>query len=106
MQDDPVIACGPDRYDSEAVAMNQVVKYKDRYYGWYHACAEQPWRDWTTNVAVSSDLIHWKKYPGNPVVSGDKSSGMLVPDGKGFLLYTMHPDVRRHVPAENRQQSE
>ena len=98
ISDDPVIAKGPDDYDSEAVALNQVVKYKGLYYAWYHACAHQPWRDWTTNVAVSKDLIHWEKYPGNPLISGDKSSGILVRDGSRYRLYTMHPDVRIYFP--------
>jgi len=94
VSDDPVIACGPEPYDKEAVALNQIVRHRGRYYGWYHACATQPWSDWVTCVAVSDDLVHWTKYPGNPIVRGDKSSGILVPDGDGYLLYTMHPDVR------------
>ena len=53
-----------------------------------------PWKDWCTNVAVSTDLIHWRKYPRNPLVAGDKSSGIVVHDGTRFRLYTMHPDVR------------
>ena len=94
VQDDPVIALGPDAYDKYAVAMDQVIKYRGRYYAYYHACAQKPWRDWTTNVAMSTDLVHWRKYPDNPIVSGNKSSGILVPDGRRYRLYTMHPDVR------------
>ncbi len=70
VQDEPVIAKGPDRYDQHAVALNQVIKYQGRYYGYYHGTANQPWSDWTTNVAVSDDLIHWQKYPQNPIVVG------------------------------------
>ncbi|MBN1291615.1 MAG: glycosylase [Candidatus Latescibacteria bacterium] len=102
IQDDPVIAKGPDTYDSEAVAVNQIIKYNGKYYAYYHACAHQPWRDWTTNVAVSTNLINWEKYPKNPIVSGDKSSGILVHDGKQFRLYTMHPDVRVYLPNEGK----
>jgi len=98
--DDPVIACGPDTYDSEAVALNQVIEYGGRYYAVYHACAHMPWRDWSTNVAVSDDLVHWTKYPGNPIVAGDKSSGVYVHDGAVMRLYTMHPDVRVYFPGE------
>ena len=98
VQDDPVIQMGPDKYDQKAVAMNQIVKYKGRYYGFYHATAFDPWRDWTTNVAMSKDLIHWTKYAGNPIVAGDKSSGILVYDGQQYRLYTMHPDVRVYFP--------
>jgi len=101
IQDDPVIPRGPDLYDSEAVAVNQIVYYKDRYYAYYHACAHRPWRDWTTNVAVSADLIHWKKYPNNPIVTGNRSSGIIVNDGRQYRLYTMHPDVRVYFPVKS-----
>jgi len=94
VQDNPVITIGPENYDKEAVALNQIIKYKGRYYCNFHACGNKPWSDWTTNVAVSNDLIHWKKYPNNPIVSGgDKSSGILVHDGTQYRLYTMHPNV-------------
>ena len=93
VQDEPVITKGPEHYDQHAVAMNQVLKYEGKYYAYYHATSFKPWRDWTTNVAMSADLIHWKKYPQNPIVSGDKSSGILVFDGAQYRLYTMHPDV-------------
>jgi predicted GH43/DUF377 family glycosyl hydrolase len=94
VQDNPVITIGPENYDKEAVALNQIIKYKGRYYCNFHACGNKPWIDWTTNVAVSNDLIHWKKYPKNPIVSGgDKSSGIFVHDGTQYRLYTMHPNV-------------
>jgi beta-1,2-mannobiose phosphorylase / 1,2-beta-oligomannan phosphorylase len=98
VQDDPVIAMGPEEYDKHAVAMNQVIKRDGKYYGYYHACAHRPWRDWTTNVAMSTDLIHWTKYDGNPILSGNKSSGTLVHDGQQYRLYTTHPDVRVYLP--------
>lgn len=98
VQDEPVIKMGPEEYDQHAVAMDQVVKYKGRYYGFYHATAFDPWRDWTTNVAMSKDLVHWQKYPNNPIVAGNKSSGILVYDGDQYRLYTMHPDVRVYFP--------
>ena len=100
VQDNPVIEKGPGNYDNEAVALNQVIRYNGRYYAWYHGCGHQPWRDWTTNVAVSTDLVHWEKYPGNPIVDGDKSSGILVHDGARYRLYTMHPDVRVYFPRD------
>ncbi len=94
IQEDPVLRPGPERYDRAAIALNQIVKHDGRYYAYYHGTAEQPWKDWCTNVAMSNDLLHWKKYPRNPLVAGDRSSGVVVNDGKGYRLYTMHPDVR------------
>ncbi len=99
VQDDPVIPCGPDAYDRHAVALNQVVVRDGIYYGFYHANAEPDWSGpWTTCVARSTDLIHWTKYCGNPVIPQDRSSAVLVlaPDGTPEL-FTMHPDVRIYI---------
>jgi len=40
VQDEPVIAPGPEAYDRHALALNQVVRYRGRYYGVYHANAD------------------------------------------------------------------
>ncbi|NBW02679.1 MAG: glycosylase [Cytophagia bacterium] len=93
VQDEPVIKMGPDAYDLFAVAMNQVIRYKGLYYGYYHASAFKDWHEWSTNIAVSSDLIHWKKYEKNPIMGNNQSSGIVLKDGKGFRLYTMHRKV-------------
>ncbi|MEQ8552094.1 MAG: glycosylase [Cyclobacteriaceae bacterium] len=105
VQDDPVIAMGPDPYDAYAVAANQVVKFQDKYYLYYHGCADSTWMEpdvislWNSNVAVSEDLIHWEKYSGNPIVEGDHSSPILVDDGEGkFRLYAMHDKVWCYEP--------
>jgi hypothetical protein len=97
--DDPVIPMGPDPYDQAAVAVNQVVRRDGFYYAFYHANAERPWKDWTTCIARSRDLVHWEKYPGNPIIRNNCSSAILVrtPAGKD-RLYTMHPDVKLFVP--------
>ncbi len=98
VQDEPVLNCGPELYDKYAVAMNQIVKHNGLYYAYYHASAFKDWHEWSTNVAVSSDLIHWKKYERNPIMLHNTSSGMLVNDGKVNRLYTMHPEVRVYMP--------
>lgn len=98
VQDEPVLKMGPETYDQFAVAMNQVIKYNGKYYGYYHASAFKDWHEWSINVAVSDDLIHWKKYAKNPIIGQDKSSGILVNDGKGYRLYAMHPEVNLYLP--------
>lgn len=98
VQDEPVLHSGPEAYDKFAVAFNQIIKYKGLYYAYYHASAFKDWREWTTNVAVSKDLIHWKKYANNPILKDNKSSGILVHDGKQFRMYTMHPEVNVYFP--------
>jgi hypothetical protein len=99
VKDDPVIACGPEPYDMAAVALNQIIKRDGFYYGFYHANAHRPWKDWTSNVARSRDLVHWEKFPGNPIVKDNCSSPILVTTPAGDRLYTMHPEVRVFEPA-------
>jgi predicted GH43/DUF377 family glycosyl hydrolase len=95
LNDEPVLKKGPGKYDAGAVAANQVVKYEGKYYIYYHA-SDKPMGSasmWTSNVASSTDLVHWVKYDKNPIVQGDHSSPITVFDGRHYRLYTMHPDV-------------
>jgi hypothetical protein len=94
VRDEPVLKMGPEPYDRTAVAVNQVVKRDGVYYAFYHANAERPWKDWTTCVARSRDLIQWEKYRGNPIIAQNCSSAILVDGPRGSHLYTMHPAVR------------
>ena len=96
VQDEPILLKGPESYDRFGVAMNQVIKYHDKYYGYYHGTPDQDWSTWNTNVAVSEDLIHWTKYSQNPILQENKSSGILVHDGAQYRMYTMHPEVCVH----------
>jgi len=99
VQDGPVIRMGPEPYDKYAVALNQVVKYRGKYYGYYHGNADSRHHaPWTTSAAMSTDLVHWKKYAKNPIIPTDNSSAILVHDGRQYRLYTMHPDVRAWFP--------
>ncbi|MFA7491142.1 MAG: hypothetical protein WCY58_10325 [Mariniphaga sp.] len=104
IQDEPVLKMGPEKYDEGAVAANQVIKFKDRYYLFYHGSTNPNWADpdenaeWSSLVAMSVDLINWKKYPGNPLVEGDTSSPILVYDGEQYRLYTMHDKVGIYLP--------
>ncbi len=94
----PVLRRGPGDYDQAMIALDQIVKLEGTYYAYYHGLipGTKP-QEWTSAVAASTNLIHWEKYPGNPLVRGDKSSPLVVNDGKGFRLYTMHPDVRIYL---------
>jgi predicted GH43/DUF377 family glycosyl hydrolase len=104
VQDEPVMTPGPGEYDKDLIALNQIIKHKGRYYAYYHGCAKTGPKAklWSTCVATSTDLVHWEKYPNNPLlpVEENKSSGIVVHDGEKFRLYTMHPEVYLHVPAK------
>jgi predicted GH43/DUF377 family glycosyl hydrolase len=108
VQDEPVLKKGPGNYDSGAVASNQVIKFKGRYYMYYHGTSDGSWSNpgarsiWTSNVAMSTDMINWTKYPDNPVVEGDHSSPILVYDGKSYRLYAMHPEVWLYYPGSGK----
>lgn len=99
IQDEPILTKGPQDYDKGAVACNQVVKFKGKYYMYYHGSTDENWALpganslWSSNVAMSPDLIHWTKYPKNPIIEGDHSSPIIIPDGDKFRLYTMHDEV-------------
>lgn len=99
--DDPVMLPGPESYDREMIAFNQIVKSGDRYFAMYHGSNVQTKPSlWTTCLAYSDDLLHWKKWEGNPLTpeSANKSSGILVPEGNKYRLYTMHEQVQLHFP--------
>lgn len=97
-QDEPVLQLGPEAYDTYGVAFNQIIKHQGKYYAYYHATEYKDWHEWTSCVAISDDLIHWKKYDKNPIMRENKSSPILVFDGEQYRLYTMHAEVSVHFP--------
>jgi beta-1,2-mannobiose phosphorylase / 1,2-beta-oligomannan phosphorylase len=96
--DDPVLVPGPANYDKQLIALDQIIRHDGAYFAFYHACSEKTPRTWNTNVARSTDLLHWDKYPGNPIVADNKSSGIIVSDGRGYRLYTMHEQIDVFYP--------
>lgn len=102
VQDEPVLKPGPGEYDRDLIALNQIIKHQGRYYAYYHGSARSgPNKKlWSTNIATSTDLIHWEKYADNPLlpIAENKSSGIVVHDGTQYRLYTMHPAVYLHLP--------
>ena len=102
VQDEPILSPGPGPYDDVMIALNQVIRHEGHYYAYFHGTGsdEKP-AIWTTNVAVSDDLIHWTKYEGNPLLptEDNRSSGFVVFDGQQYRLYTMHDRVDVYLPA-------
>lgn len=99
VSDEPIIKPGPEPFDSLMIAMNQVIKVNGKYIAVLHGTGspEKP-RQWCTTLFESDDLLHWKKSAHNPLrpVEENKSSGVLVQDGTGWRLYTMHDKVFVH----------
>jgi hypothetical protein len=106
VQDAPLIVPGPDEFDHDLIAMNQILKHAGRYYAVIHGAKkpDDPSKPtlWATGLAASQDLIHWTKYSGNPLrpISENKSSGLLIHDGEKFRFYTMHGKVDVHFPVK------
>ncbi|NLO31762.1 MAG: MBL fold metallo-hydrolase [Candidatus Hydrogenedentes bacterium] len=104
VQDEPVLERGPDDYDQAMIAMDQIVKYEGIYYAYFHGLIPGNWpQEWTSNVAASTDLIHWEKYSGNPIVDNDKSSPILVQHDTGYRFYTMHSEVFAYEQGESKE---
>ena len=79
-----------------------MIEFANKYWLYYSTPTVETNRQlsqWTIGIATSTDLLHWVKYAGNPVLPVDpdhpaRSSATLVPDGTRHRLYTTHPDVR------------
>lgn len=104
VQDEPVLTLGPAEHDRLMIALNQIIKYKGRYYAFYHGSGspEKP-RLWSPAIATSTDLIHWTKYPKNPLrdPKENRSSGIVIPNGNQFRFYTMHGQVDLFLPTND-----
>ncbi len=96
VSDVPVIPIGPQMTDDVRISLNQVVKYQGRYYAYYNGQGKFP--QWSIHVAVSDDLLVWRKYAQNPILPlGDNEAcSVLLDDGERLRLYTMSGRVRLH----------
>ena len=102
IQDEPVMTPGPELFDQDLIALNQIFKFQGNYYASIHGASNNhdP-RLWASGIAVSDDLIHWKKhpYPLRPITE-NKSSGLFIQDGTHFRFYTMHDKIDLHLPSK------
>ena len=98
MQDEPVLEPGEQPFENVMIAVNQVIHRDGRYYAFYHGSGTEAPRQWCTCLAESDDLLRWRRYPGNPLLRDNKSSGILIDDGQGGRLYSMHDTVQLHWP--------
>jgi len=107
-QDEPVMLPGPAEHEKDMIAFNQIIQRGKQYFVYYHGAATLPKPSiWSTNIAVSDDLLHWTKFAGNPLTLDNTSSGIVVEAGSAehpeLRLYTMHDKVRVHYPSDHRE---
>lgn len=100
--DTPVLSPGPDAFDKDLIAIDQVIHYGNAYFAFYHASGGGMPRTWNTNIARSHDLIHWEKYAGNPIIAENRSSGIVVGTDSEMRMYTMHDRVEVFRPCDDR----
>jgi predicted GH43/DUF377 family glycosyl hydrolase len=88
-------------WDDEHVRPKTFVKLKDWYYMFYEGAhfSQGGWPEWPDQVGLarSRDLIHWERYPYNPLIStttvghsGDVAQiqpAAMVSDGKLYVFY-------------------
>ncbi len=99
VQDDPVIAKGPGESDKFAVAMNQVIKYRGRYYVFYHRLryagverVEHERRDERRPDPLD-------EVSEEPAAAREQVERVRRARRPGWRLYTMHDKVQLHTSA-------
>ena len=92
----PVLRTGPaGAWDSGTVGKRSVRRDADGwFYMVYEGSTDQPYETahWSSGLARSRDLLHWEKFPGNPVLP-QTTSGFGY-DGPEWLTT---PDGRLHI---------
>lgn len=102
VQDEPILV--PNEAEHGQIAVNQILRRDGRYFAIYHALDDPQQRIWNTHLATSTDLLNWQRYPHNPLVVDNQSSGVYVATDQGLRLYTMHPQVNVYLPVNQVQQ--
>jgi hypothetical protein len=101
VQDQPILT--PDPAEHGQIAVNQIIRRDDRYFALYHALDDPERRLWNTHLATSTNLVDWQRYPQNPLLHDNQSSGMYVPTEGGWRLYAMHPSVNVYFPVSDEE---
>ena len=93
---------GPGDYDKSMIALNQIVKYRGQYFAFYHGsgrAAAHPHLEYRRGP-LATTWCTGRNIPAIRSSQGDRSSGIVVFDGRRLRLYTMHPQVDVYLPAE------
>ena len=83
---------GPGYWDEKIRERGWILFEDGEYRMWYTSYTEGgPMK---LGYATSPNGLTWTRYPGNPIVPADHSSGILVPGADGaFRFYCMHAAV-------------
>jgi len=87
----PVLA-NPRSSDND-IALDSIIKINGVYHAYGHYDIGRD--TWVGGLFISSDLISWTAYPGNPVTG---TSPVIVDNGKDYFMYNV-----RHITAEQYQ---
>jgi hypothetical protein len=92
-------AGGPGQWDARIRERGWIIKERDRWRLWYTGYDGTREGRKLLGLATSTDGLVWTRNQSNPLfpISKNKSSGILVHDGKRFRLYTMHDKVHAHL---------
>ncbi|MCD4824597.1 MAG: hypothetical protein K8S55_08310 [Phycisphaerae bacterium] len=88
---DPILKPSPTcEWESGGLYKSWIMEHDGTYYLFYNAKnqTEWPWLE-QTGVAISTDLIHWERYEGNPILK-------VGADGAFDDLFASDPCVFRH----------
>ena len=72
---------------------SSIIKRDGRYYLFYTMLAPDHKR-WHDGMAQSTDLTHWTKYSGNPLVNGTVTSAVIVETPTQYMLYGWNGDSK------------
>lgn len=95
-QGNPVLSTGSlvGAWDAGTVGKRSIRKEEGFYYMVFEGSTDKPFDSarWSSGIARSADLLHWEKWPGNPVIP--QTSGGFGFDGPEWI---QTPDGRLHI---------
>jgi hypothetical protein len=90
----------PGQWDETNVVTDEVIKIDSTYYFFYHGFGRTQSSGYWTGLATSTDLLHWTRYPFNPISPSE--TVMVLRDDNGLSLFAMNVDesgITRNIPA-------
>ena len=87
-----MVGAGGNAWDKSTADPASIIKLNGTYYLFYDAYNTQLNNRWSNGIAQSTDLIHWTRYSGNPLLGGSVNSVCLVETPSQYMLYGWNDD--------------